>query len=104
MYYEKSQQEAEIEKELYTPEGNGTIIDDKAYSVQYIADAPKYSDYLPILQKMIDSLVIKNSKQTGIGTMSNNSTKIHPNNTQKCCFSLISKFTDFIGWDVLYNM
>ena len=25
----------------------GTIIGDKVYSVQYIADAPKYSDYLP---------------------------------------------------------
>ena len=39
----------------------GTIIDDKAYNVQYMADAPKYSDYLPIVQKMIDSLVIKKS-------------------------------------------
>jgi hypothetical protein len=37
----------------------GTIIGDKAYSVQYIADAPKYSDYLPTVQKMIDWLVIK---------------------------------------------
>jgi hypothetical protein len=39
----------------------GTIIGDKAYSVQYIADAPRYSDYLPTVQKMIDSLVIKNT-------------------------------------------
>jgi eukaryotic-like serine/threonine-protein kinase len=38
----------------------GTIIGDKAYSVQYIADAPRYTDYLPTVQKMIDSLVIKN--------------------------------------------
>jgi hypothetical protein len=30
----------------------GTIIGDIAYSVQYIADAPKYSDYLPTVQKM----------------------------------------------------
>jgi hypothetical protein len=37
----------------------GTIIGDKAYSVQYIVDAPKYSDYLPTVQKMIDWLVIK---------------------------------------------
>ena len=37
----------------------GTIIGDKAYSVQYIADAPRYTDYLPTVQKMIDSLVIK---------------------------------------------
>jgi hypothetical protein len=39
----------------------GTIIGDKAYSVQYIADAPRYADYLPIVQKMISSLVIKNT-------------------------------------------
>ena len=34
----------------------GTIIGDKAYSLQYIADAPKFSGYLPAVQKMIDSL------------------------------------------------
>jgi hypothetical protein len=32
---------------------------DKAYSAQYIADAPRYTDYLPIVQKIIESLVIK---------------------------------------------
>jgi eukaryotic-like serine/threonine-protein kinase len=37
----------------------GTIIGDKVYYVQYIADAPRYTDYLPIVQKMIQSLVIK---------------------------------------------
>jgi hypothetical protein len=37
----------------------GTIIGDKAYSVQYIADAPRFTDYLPTVQKMIDSLQIK---------------------------------------------
>ena len=37
----------------------GTIIGDKAYSVQYIADAPRYSNYLPTVQWMIQSLVIK---------------------------------------------
>ena len=36
----------------------GTIIGDKAYSLQYIADAPKFSGYLPAVQKMIDSLQI----------------------------------------------
>jgi hypothetical protein len=36
----------------------GTIIGDKAYSVQYIADAPRYNDYLPTVQKMIDSMQI----------------------------------------------
>jgi hypothetical protein len=55
----------------------GTIIGDKAYSVQYIADAPKYSDYLPIVQKMIDSLVIKKSLGTGSGSMLDN-------NLEKC--------------------
>lgn len=45
----------------------GTIIGDKAYSVQYIADASQYAEYLPIVQKMIGSLVIKNSTETGIG-------------------------------------
>jgi hypothetical protein len=39
----------------------GTIIGDKAYSAQYIADVSQYSDYLPIVQKTIGSLVIKNS-------------------------------------------
>jgi hypothetical protein len=37
----------------------GTIIGDKAYMIQYIADAPKYSDYLPTVQKMIDSMQIR---------------------------------------------
>ena len=46
----------------------GTIIGDKAYSVQYIADAPKYSDYLPTVQKMIDSMVIKKSLRTDNST------------------------------------
>ena len=59
----------------------GTIIGEKAYSVQYIADASQYSQYLPIVQKMIDSLVINKSTGIDIGSMSNNSTKMHPNNT-----------------------
>jgi hypothetical protein len=36
----------------------GTIIGDKAYMIQYIADAPRYSDYLPAVQKMIGSMRI----------------------------------------------
>ncbi|MGB7952422.1 MAG: hypothetical protein WCF23_00450 [Candidatus Nitrosopolaris sp.] len=39
----------------------GTIIDDKAYIMQYIADAARYSDYLPTVQDMIDSLQIPDS-------------------------------------------
>ncbi len=62
----------------------GTIIGNKAYSVQYIADAPKYSDYLPIIQKMIDSLVIKRSLGTGSGSITDNSTNLHPDNLEKC--------------------
>ena len=50
----------------------GTIIGDKAYSVQYIADAPQYYYYLPTVQKMIDSLVIKKSLGTRIVTMPDN--------------------------------
>ena len=62
----------------------GTIIGDKAYIIQYIADAPRYTDYLPTVQKMIDSLVIKNSTETGIGTMPDNSTNLYPDNLEKC--------------------
>ncbi|MGB6530545.1 MAG: hypothetical protein WBF33_20765 [Candidatus Nitrosopolaris sp.] len=36
----------------------GTIIGDKVYYVQYIASAFKYSDYLPAVQHMIDSMLI----------------------------------------------
>jgi hypothetical protein len=53
----------------------GTIIGDKAYSVQYIADAPRYTDYLPTVQKMIESLVIKKSLGTGIVNMPDNLAK-----------------------------
>jgi hypothetical protein len=54
----------------------GTIIGDKA-SVQYIADAPKYSDYSPTVQKMIGSLVINKSLGKGIEPMIDN-------NLEKC--------------------
>jgi hypothetical protein len=36
----------------------GTIIGDKVYYVQYIANAPKYSDYLPAVQHIIGSLQV----------------------------------------------
>ena len=38
-----------------------TINDNKAYVITYIAEAPKYSTYLPVVQKMIDSFEIINS-------------------------------------------
>jgi hypothetical protein len=42
----------------------GTIIGDKAYSLQYIADAPKYPEYLPAVRNMIHwtSCVIESLK------------------------------------------
>jgi hypothetical protein len=58
----------------------GTIIGGKAYSVQYIAYACQYSNYLLLVQKMIRSLVIKNQHKHILGT------KMHPNNTLRCCF------------------
>ena len=58
----------------------GTILGDKAYIVQYIADAPRYTDYLPTVQKMIGSLVIKKSLGTDIGSMPDNGTNLHPDN------------------------
>jgi hypothetical protein len=42
----------------------GTIIRDNAYILQYIADAPKYSEYLPAVQNMIHSLAINSSTGT----------------------------------------
>jgi hypothetical protein len=73
----------------------GTITGDKAYSVQYIADAPRYADYLPIVQKMISSLVIKNSTETDIGTVPDNTTNLHADNLEKCydglCFVIWTK-------------
>ena len=62
----------------------GTIIGDKAYSVQYIADAPRYVDYLSTAQKMIDSLAIGKSLGTDIGSIPDNSTNLHPDNLERC--------------------
>jgi len=62
----------------------GTITGGRAYNVQYITDASRYADYLPTVQKMIGSLVIKNSTETDIGTVSDNSTNLHPDNLEKC--------------------
>jgi hypothetical protein len=39
----------------------GTIIGNKVYSVTYTAEEEQYSDYLPTIQKMIDSLKINTS-------------------------------------------
>ena len=61
----------------------GTIIGDKAYSEQYIADAPRFTGYLSTVQKMIDSLVIKKSLGTGIGPMLDNSTNLYLQTTWK---------------------
>jgi hypothetical protein len=53
--------------------------------VQYIADAPRYSDYFPTVQKMIaHTLVIKRSIGTGNGPIPDNVTKLYPDNVEKC--------------------
>jgi hypothetical protein len=55
----------------------GTIIGDKAYSVQYITDAPRYADYLSTAQ-------FGKSLGTDIGSIPDNSTNLHPDNLEKC--------------------
>lgn len=37
----------------------GTILDHEAYYIQYIASVSKGDEYLPIFQKMVESLIIK---------------------------------------------
>jgi hypothetical protein len=49
----------------------GTIIGDKAYSLQYISDAPKFSGYLPAVQKMIDSLQLNQYHYQHLNTETN---------------------------------
>jgi hypothetical protein len=56
----------------------GTIIGGKAYSVQYITDTPRYSDYLPAVQKMIDSIQITSQ---GNGPCGMSETVTRPNGT-----------------------
>jgi hypothetical protein len=53
----------------------GTIIGDKVYSLQYIADAPKYSEYLPAVQNMIHSLAINSSTGTSTRLLPGNGIK-----------------------------
>ena len=53
----------------------GTIIGDKAYSLQYIADAPRYSEYLPAVRNMIHSLAINSSAGMGTRLLPGNGTK-----------------------------
>ena len=73
----------------------GTIIGDKAYVVRYIADAPRYADYLPTVQKMIDSLAIKSSTGTGTGLLPDNGIKSYPGTMEMCygriCYETLSR-------------
>lgn len=46
----------------------GTIIEDKVYSIRYAAEKEQYSDYLPTVQKMINSLNITTSNN-GLDTV-----------------------------------
>jgi hypothetical protein len=83
----------------------GTIIGDRAYSLQYIADAPRYSDYLPTVQKMIDSLVIKKSSGTGIGPMPDNSTKLYRDKMEKCYEELCYvQWSRHLMWISFHNL
>ena len=51
-----------------------------------LLDLDHYS--LPTVQKMIDSLVIKKSLGTGIGSITDNSTNLYLDNLEKCCDGL----------------
>jgi eukaryotic-like serine/threonine-protein kinase len=46
----------------------GTIIGDKVYSLSYVAQREQYSDYLPTVQKMINSLKIMTTSNNGLDT------------------------------------
>jgi eukaryotic-like serine/threonine-protein kinase len=46
----------------------GTIIGGKVYSLSYVAQREQYSDYLPTVQKMINSLKIMTTSNNGLDT------------------------------------
>lgn len=73
----------------------GTIIGDKAYIIQYIADMSRYSDYLPIVQNMVLSLAIRSSTETGTGLLPDNGTKSYPGTMEMCyggiCYETLSR-------------
>ena len=46
----------------------GTVIEDKVYSIRYPAEKEQYSNYLPVVQKMINSLNITTSNN-GLDTV-----------------------------------
>ena len=52
----------------------GAIIGNKAYSITYTAEEKQYSDYLPTIQKMIDSFQLgdinSTSQQSSLSTSS----------------------------------
>ena len=50
----------------------GTIIGDKVYSIRYIAKEEQYSEYLPTIQKMINSFKIAISSN-GLDTKASSS-------------------------------
>jgi eukaryotic-like serine/threonine-protein kinase len=46
----------------------GTIIGDKVYLLSYVTQREQYSDYLPTVQKMINSLKIMTTSNNGLDT------------------------------------
>jgi hypothetical protein len=50
----------------------GTIIGDKVYSIRYTAQEKQYSNYVPTVQKMIDSFKI-NTSNNGLGAPASSS-------------------------------
>ena len=44
----------------------GTIIGNKVYYIEYIAEEKKYSNYLPTIQRMINSLQITEIKPAAL--------------------------------------
>jgi eukaryotic-like serine/threonine-protein kinase len=55
-----------------------TIIGNKAYSVTYTAEEKRYSDYLPTIQKMIDSFQLNDTNPTSQESPLSSSSTIEP--------------------------
>ncbi len=56
----------------------GTIIGDKVYFIEYGAEEEQYSDYLPTIQKMMDSFQLDDTNPTLQGSPLSSSSTIEP--------------------------
>ena len=56
----------------------GTIIGDKVYFIEYAAEEEQYSDYLPTLQKMMDSFRLDDTNPTSQESPLSSSSTIEP--------------------------